>query len=749
MENEAAIEFTESLFHLIGEEIYSHRPGKKKRADISDFMLVDGEDKVGRFFAYCELADYMQIGSIISEHFYLTHEGIAADDVVLDDQFGNFKNTDCSFLFPFDIDGIYQETSPGTFVVFSDGKKDTFSFSFCHPSGKIYLEDIVLYISFQTGYSIEECYFLIYQSNIAKRKAKKIGLHYWPALFCVNSIPPYVYVEVEKYLFSFCENIKKLDGDFSFWDIEGVNGVSAFFVKSAFIACDNQLSEKFWLSIYSTKFTNQYGETRFSSNKGVIPKLDWSVEDFSAFLEGKSFLEENKEYFPHLLSLLPCESVIALGEMPKNLRWAALYGLEDESMAKHRVLKKKGKDVLCLDLVEEATKGIKSASRYMPEKPARKALWEHYVPELFSRFSFIEGFDLLVKDPTSLPLPELRYWLSLAESQEDVLPITNLVRLFHKDRKALLRFVGDASLHDAGQFSLPVQPIRKGWGPLVLQAPTILHWASSFLDIEQTLCGRIPANPAEFRQVAKELQKDCPVAWKKANLSVTEMEDYEEFFTKNPHKKYEMIPAPGGVFGITLGKCHLRQLSAFDKTQVIAGRLVHCCQHLHGAASSCAKQSWTEAGCAIWAVYDKTGMIGQSFVWRSKNDFLVFDSIECLSGHENVVSSLFLEAARSVLGKMGIIGILVGKTRYGATGKLLAHAEEKVFQAPKAVFRLQYTDAELVQPLFLMDSKETVKLLKKAGKENENIILNEAFVNNFIAENILHENYFAQLGIDI
>ena len=153
------------------------------------------------------------------------------------------------------------------------------------------------------------------------------------------------------------------------------------------------------------------------------------------------------------------------------------------------------------------------------------------------------------------------------------------------------------------------------------------------------------------------------------------------------------IPAP---VGIEAGDYSLQQLDAYDKLQPLAGRLVNCCQHLHGAAASCARSAWLEGDAAIWAVWRDGQMVAQAFVWRSDDGSdVVLDSVECLGGHGYAVAPLFAAAAKSAVGRLGVRRVLVGTSAFGATSVVAAMAAGERFARPECRF-LRYTDARQV-----------------------------------------------------
>lgn len=264
-------------------------------------------------------------------------------------------------------------------------------------------------------------------------------------------------------------------------------------------------------------------------------------------------------------------------------------------------------------------------------------------------------------------------------------PAVKLLEVFGS-AKEVLAFVDktDRDLHDAGQFSLPLNfKVKQEWRGIFMQSPKLIRHAGSMADVEKYL-KRVPRGPKEFTEVlAKVAKADVALGLlSDFGVSNSEIADYTNYIKRNKPKKLVNIPAPGGIHGIKHRGYHLRQLSHDDPTQLYAGVLTHCCQHLHGAADSAAKAIWKYSDHAIWAVYRGDEMIAQSMVWKGKltdgiSYGLVLDSIEYGDEFNHIIARLFKLAARSVLGKLGVVVVYEGekckylktlKRRNGASG---------------------------------------------------------------------------------
>jgi hypothetical protein len=533
--------------------------------------------------------------------------------------------------------------------------------------------------------------------------ARRVGLAYWPALLGQWKIDPRVFARVERWLEN--QGFEPWDGRGSHggWDSEGTRGISPADVERSFFAAGCKTGPKFWAQLRLRQAFQKIKGSPFSWSD-LFARKGESAAQFRAFARGAVWIGKNRHFIGCDLSR---KAVIAIGRLSANVRWAAIYGVA-------------GANVRIRDLnwsaVAEAQKGLHAALRFMPPAVQKAVLWHKHMPTVATAGMQKAAWHMLPVNPASMPLAVLRRTLdAVGYEPADILPVVNLVRLFGRDEAAMRRFVGGRTLHDAGQFTLPLQELAPGWGALVLQAPTILRWSASFAEAEDLLGGRVPRSPAEFRTLVESGALGISGWAEEAHLSSDEVSDYDTFFQENPHKGFEMVPAPQGC---AAGEYRLEQLQANDPLQVLAGRLVDCCQHLHGAGASCARQAWTEPAAAIWAVYKGRTMVGQSFVWRSRDDRLVLDSVECLIGHERGVAEVTLLAAQSVLGRLGVVAVDVSTTSYGATEMVAYSAEDRRSRsAPEAVFRLGYTDAHSVKALCVVPGEAVIGTARSASYE--------------------------------
>jgi hypothetical protein len=279
-------------------------------------------------------------------------------------------------------------------------------------------------------------------------------------------------------------------------------------------------------------------------------------------------------------------------------------------------------------------------------------------------------------------------------TENSFIPAWNLCRLFGKNTNAMETFIAFArNVHDAGQLQLPSGKISPIWGGWIAAKPTLAA-KTRLINLAEEWLGGVPAT---LQQATDSLNAVSPPPG-------TDMLDSMDEHTRRAYvqlvpmaKTWEAVPAP---ILDPAGPYTLSQLAVGDIRAAMAGLLTDCCQHLHGAASSCAALSYTHPQVAVWAVFKGDVVVAQSLVWKSADQkTLVMDSVEALGGYRNntTVAHMFIAAAETVVGKLGIKRVLLSKTSYGMTsavGNVLSdYSDLKSVDTPDPAVKLGYSDA--------------------------------------------------------
>ena len=512
----------------------------------------------------------------------------------------------------------------------------------------------------------------------AKARAADLGLAYWPALIDGHGVTPAAFVAAEAVMAP-VHGLYGVDGGRGGWDSCGYWGVSPQAVADAWLKAGCRDTPKFRAMVRNSLY-------RSLAKKGdTLPFL-------TNLVRGSRWLNRHGEHLPWgVVASLARKAKAALGRLSAPLRWAALSGVNaPEGTARIRI-----RD-LNWEAVKVAQRGSRAAQQFLPEVIRHQVEWVAAMPHLFNFRMTRESMGVMLGvSPRDVPMGTVETLLDGLHMTGDggvwaaeLWPRVQLARLFGRDLRALMQFVGERSLHDAGQFSLPPGRVNPAWGKLVLQAPSLAAYTAQFGMVEAAL-GRVPRDQAEFRAVMGEIPAaSIGVLAREYKLDSRAEADYIRLF-ETPHKQFCGVPAP---VELVTGEYSLRQLAADDPLQVLAGLAVNCCQHLHGAAASCARLAWTDGNAAIWGVFKGLRMVGQTFVWRSASgEGLVMDSVECLTGHEDRVGAMLTAAANTVLGRMGVTRVYVGNYNNGAT-RVVAPAAP-VVATPAAGVKLSYTDA--------------------------------------------------------
>jgi hypothetical protein len=526
-----------------------------------------------------------------------------------------------------------------------------------------------------------------------RRYAAELGLAYWPALAYGPRVDPRAYVIAERLLAHkagarWGEVLPDGSTSHGGWDSWGHYGLSAGDVAHMWRAAGCRNSAKFRLQVGS----------------GIAARKGDSLSFTAAYIKGWRWLQANRLDWRLNLSR---KAVATLGRLTWYSRWAAISGLAPGQKLRPR------------DLNWAAVK--------VAQKGPRAAITNGYAP---TRWGWMQlaartGIDLAKHglkniNPYEIPQHTLRDLLAAeVVTYATFVPAVHVAILFGRDVAAARRFVqAHGSLHNAGQFTLPARGPsgtaewnRRGWAGLASRFPEQIRKWLGVADVIEHELGRVPNDLAEVREVAGRVPGLVDRAFGIA-LSKAERAAYERLWASTP-KQFIGIPAPGGSGGIKMGGLRLVQLAYNDPLQPLAGRLVNCCQHLHGAAASCARQAWSEGNAAIWAAFEADRMVAQAFVWRSRaGNAIVLDSVEALARRQ-AIADIFLAAAKAAVGRLGVRRVYVGDNGFGVSDML---TDAKPEPAPECAFRLSYTDARSVRLVCEEEVRQPVpgKALRKA-----------------------------------
>ncbi|MFC0183385.1 hypothetical protein SAMN04515674_105335 [Pseudarcicella hirudinis] len=269
----------------------------------------------------------------------------------------------------------------------------------------------------------------------------------------------------------------------------------------------------------------------------------------------------------------------------------------------------------------------------------------------------------------------------------------------------------DIYIHDLGQFNLPKQIFSPGWKDFVMKHLDALKFSGNWNNIEDKL-GRLPKSMSELREIASQFHYDnvtniaCAQACFELRLDQSTFERYQTLYKST--KVAESCPD----VRINNNDFVFRKLEYNDPKGALLGLYTNCCQHLHGAASDCAKHGVRDETSAFYVVEKAGKIIAQSWAWRSKKGDLVFDSIESLSmDYSESIAYLYKEASKLLLGKLGINRVLVGDTGYGITGRIknLLNEGNETFNE-KMASDCSYMDGNT--QWLLSESNEPIKKIK-------------------------------------
>lgn len=444
---------------------------------------------------------------------------------------------------------------------------------------------------------------------------------------------------------------------------------------------------------------------------------------------------------PFTVSRFTPKALDLLGRLKPQTRWAAIDGLVRFSVVRQRDLERSDyRTISHRELnwaaVAIAQKGLRAASAYWPSEMREKYEWGYVLgvkpvdaavvnklransvsPSLFKEILDFSDSTSRVSEMVDASfrlalmfhsLEAVKQWVIKTEGEISLTTQEGIDKGY--DSSAVNRVI---RVHDAAQL-IPMCKIHTGWAPLLLRAPAQMKPVLRCIpQIQEHLDGKAPKTVAEALTLMEELGLENFMY----NLTSQEV----SFIQSTPVKSWEELP---NVI-LTQGKYTLKKVPYNSPLNLIAGRLVNCCQHLAGAGASCAAQAYSQPQAGIYAVYMPDGtMVAQTFAWRSKKgSALVFDSIEALRGHD--VVGLFYDAAHLIVGQFGIRRVLSGCSSYGITRQLVNLCEDNLVTVPECAFSLRYTDVNGVCAVVARSERDKVELVETQKVETISPVINE------------------------
>lgn len=519
----------------------------------------------------------------------------------------------------------------------------------------------------------------------AKRQARSMGLKYWPALLWNIRTQPEKRVDPRAFLIAE-EVLYKEAGSFwgdppstqtwgkshGGWDAQDHYGPSAAAVARMWWAAGCRDSEKF----------------RVQVRMNTVVGRGMTLPETIHFCRGRRWVEGNHLNQNFRLSR---KAVTALGRLSPVLRWAAVSGLPYS------------RNVRIRDLNWAEVARMQSLPRYKQAEASYlpiKLSWQlqgHEVPKLC--LDYLSRLPRRLAVPSSL-IPALgkECFAALATApSENVVPALAVAALFRREAKRWVDTNGGQedhwniygvtplwAWHDPGQKpmlieaeALVLEENRAAWARLCwITKGAALDYAASWHNILEYL-GKVPHTLSELREAATKAaygaaanpaEELLQVRAVEAKLSKGQYLEYRDLIN-SPQASYERVPyvrVTGEDVSLE-GEWVLERIASDDPIGPMLGLLTNCCQHLEGAASSCANRIWDHPRASAWVVRYKGSVVAQSYMWVYRKA-LVIDSVEALgSAYVEGIARLYKEAANEVLGKLGILEVWMGDTRYGIT----------------------------------------------------------------------------------
>ena len=569
-------------------------------------------------------------------------------------------------------------------------------------------EDLVQYLMYEDRADVVETAIRehIRQRQVVRRGrriAERIGLHYWPAIAYGPRVDPKAYLVAEKVQSKgwtlplwgdpMPGTEKKSHGG---WDMDGKKGNTPGDIARMWYNAGCKDSPKFRIQV--ARHTEVPKRITGGRVRDYLRGLAW-VEAHSG--------EITARYTPR--------AMCALGRISPWARWVATHTASQ--MLKNEPYKKKV-DLNELDWAEVARLQKLPKWRIIQEAPylPMRLRWEmvkETVPGILKHEGAVKELtDMIGNINVSEVKPGLQSigeWEAHKEwSLYELTPTYASSMFFRKELRKALDISG-MSLHDLGQsiLRLPQEIVRRktassaAWVAFCFATKLeALKYAQYWKAIEEGI-GRLPKSLEELEALCRRFQygyvapehEGIAQAAASLNLGQREYEQYKYYLSNTPKSTSKCLPEVKveGADILLKGDWVLESLAPGDPIGPMLGLATNCCQHLDGAAKSCAKAIWKHRRAGAWVVRYKGKIVAQSYIWVSA-DVLVVDSIEALSGaYVEGIAAMYKKAAKD-LTKEGW-EVYVGHTGYGITREVVRLLNAKaVTQLPDRC-PSYYTDA--------------------------------------------------------
>ena len=499
--------------------------------------------------------------------------------------------------------------------------------------------------------------------NGLRRKAKSIGLAFWPALR-LRGVDPAAFIAAERVLCRthglYGDPLQEGTRSRGGWDSCGHYGLSPEVVRSYWYSAGCRDNAKFRWQV---------------AHRDLIPK-GVTLRDHLMRSRAQRWLSHT----PWRTTYFTRGALRALARISPWARWTALRGIgtwpESQSVVRLKDLdwaevgRLQGKRAW--QRAQHCPKGLQWQMIHGVDRPAGL---EEYDVVGFPMKAYRELCEAAGIDPFLGTI-----------NQEVRRPLANLAILFgsfgevarfaRTQRQPLDRI----GLHDLGQFVTPDvdRSLLPAWRRLAFKNAYVLSFVALWPQITAQNGGAVPELPREAIRMAMmcrytgiETQRDQEVAEMAAQLKLSDQQFHEyRDLCRKPVKSLETIPhvrVEGHEVGLE-GDWVLRTLEAGDPKGPALGLFSACCQHLDGAGSACAKHGYSSPYGSFVVIEYKGAIVAQSWLWRNDASTVVFDSIEAVgSAYVEGIARMIANAVPRLIGRLGVETVLFGDTSYGIT----------------------------------------------------------------------------------